>query len=443
MFLRALRMKGFKSFSRQTELVFEPGVAVVIGPNGSGKSNIADAVTWVLGEQSPTSIRGSSMQDLIFAGSDGRRAAAAAEVELVFDNSDGALSVPTAEVSIGRRIVRGGETTYTINRAVCRLTDVSELTAEMGLGREMHSIIGQGKVETLLAAKPDERRALVEEAAGLGRYKRRRERSEIKLREVRRNLERARDLEREASLQLAPLRRQANAAETLRGIDNELAETRGRLLTGEIVALDERLAEERAAVASVAARRTALDERLAQTEQARLAEEESFARDVRERERRAGRALRARYLGDRLAGCRRLIAQRGALLDEMRRAAEAERDSLAVELESDAASGEPLPGGADLSVFEAGLAAAEAAQTKAAALLAAARGELGERRSACARQELELETVTARRERAGRRRVVVEADADRLAAEVEGNDAARAALATISPRVRRSSRRPE
>ena len=429
MFLRALRMKGFKSFSRQTELVFEPGVAVVIGPNGSGKSNIADAVTWVLGEQSPTSIRGSSMQDLIFAGSDGRRAAAAAEVELVFDNSDGALSVPTAEVSIGRRIVRGGETTYTINRAVCRLTDVIELTAEMGLGREMHSIIGQGKVETLLAAKPDERRALVEEAAGLGRYKRRRERSEIKLREVRRNLERARDLEREASLQLAPLRRQANAAETLRGIEKELAETRGRLLTGEIVALDERLAEERAAVASVAARRAALDERLAQTEQARLAEEESFARDVRERERRAGRALRARYLGDRLAGCRRLIAQRGALLDEMRRAAEAERESLAVELESGATSGEPLPGGADLSVFEAGLAAAEAAQSKAAALLAAARGELGERRSACARQELELETVTARRERGGRRRVVVEADAGRLAAEVEANDAARAALA--------------
>jgi chromosome segregation protein len=428
-FLRALRMKGFKSFSRQTELVFEPGVAVVIGPNGSGKSNIADAVTWVLGEQSPTSIRGSSMQDLIFAGSDGRRAAATAEVELVFDNSDGALSVPTAEVSIGRRIVRGGETTYTINRAVCRLTDVIELTAEMGLGREMHSIIGQGKVETLLAAKPDERRALVEEAAGLGRYKRRRERSEIKLREVRRNLERARDLEREASLQLAPLRRQANAAETLRGIENELAESRGRLLTGEIVALDERLSEERAAVASVAARRAALDERLAQTERARLAEEESFARDVRERERRAGRALRARYLGDRLAGCRRLIAQRGALLDEMRRAAEAERESLAVELESGAASGEALPAGGDLSAFEAGLAAAAAAQAKAAALLAAARGELAERRSACARQELELETVIARRERVGRRRVVLEADAGRLAAEVEGNDAARAALA--------------
>ncbi len=259
MYLRSLRMKGFKSFSRQTELVFEPGVAVVIGPNGSGKSNIADAVMWVLGEQSPTSIRGTSMQDVIFAGSDGRRAAAAAEVELTFDNSDGALSVPTPEVSIGRRVVRGGETTYTINRAACRLADVVELTAELGLGREMHSIIGQGKVETLLAAKPYERRALVEEAAGLGRYKRRRERSEIKLREVRRNLERAHDLEREAGLQLTPLRRQANAAETLRGIEREMAETRGRLLAGELEALDERLAEERATLADVAARRAAID----------------------------------------------------------------------------------------------------------------------------------------------------------------------------------------
>ncbi len=428
MFLRALRMKGFKSFSRQTELVFEPGVAVVIGPNGSGKSNIADAVMWVLGEQSPTSIRGSSMQDLIFAGSDGRRAAAAAEVELVFDNADGALSVPTPEVSIGRRIVRGGETTYTINRAVCRLTDVIELTAEMGLGREMHSIIGQGKVETLLAAKPDERRALVEEAAGLGRYKRRRERSQIKLREVRRNLERARDLEREASLQLAPLRRQANAAETLRAIENELAETRGCLLTGEIVALDERLAEEREAVASVADRRAALDERLAQTEKARLAEEESFARDVRERERRAGRALRARYLGDRLAGCRRLIAQRGALLDEMRRAAEAERESLAAELENAASSAAPAPEGDDLSVFEATLAVAREAHDKAAALLATARADLGQRRSAGAHQELELETLTARRERTERRRAAVSGDATRLAGDVDGNAATRAAL---------------
>ncbi len=420
-------MKGFKSFSRQTELTFEPGVAVVIGPNGSGKSNIADAVMWVLGEQSPTTMRGTSMQDVIFAGSDGRRPAAAAEVELTFDNSDGALSVPTPEVSIGRRVVRGGETTYAINRAACRLTDVIELTAELGLGREMHSIIGQGKVEALLAAKPQERRALVEEAAGLGRYKRRRERSEAKLREVRRNLERARDLEREAGLQLAPLRRQANAAETLRSIEHEMAETSGRLLSGDLDELDARLAEERETLATIASRRAAIDARLAATEQDRLAEEESLAHDARERERRAGRALRARYLGDRLSGCHRLIEQRGALLDELRRAADDERAGLMHELEGAVA---PLVADAagDLSGFEAALAAAEAAQTTAAASLSAARAALGERRAARTGLELELETVTARRARDEQRRAVVTADRERLAAEVAGAAAASAAL---------------
>ncbi len=299
-------------------------------------------------------MRGTSMQDVIFAGSDGRRPAAAAEVELTFDNSDGALSVPTPEVSIGRRVVRGGETTYTINRAACRLTDVIELTAELGLGREMHSIIGQGKVETLLAAKPQERRALVEEAAGLGRYKRRRERSETKLREVRRNLERARDLEREAGLQLAPLRRQANAAETLRTIEHEMAETRGRLLAGDLDELDARLAEERETLAD--------DRELAGLRSTRASPRPSRSAwprrnrsptTPRERERRAGRALRARYLGDRLSGCHRLIEQRGALLDELRRAADDERAGLMHELEGGAA---PLAAdaAADLSRLRGG-----------------------------------------------------------------------------------------
>jgi chromosome segregation protein len=428
-YLRSLRMKGFKSFSRQTELLFEPGVAVVIGPNGSGKSNVADAVMWVLGEQSPTSIRGTSMQDVIFAGSDGRRAAAVAEVELTFDNADGALSVPTREVSIGRRVVRGGETTYTINRAACRLTDVIELTAELGLGREMHSIIGQGKVETLLAAKPQERRALVEEAAGLGRYKRRRERAEIKLREVRRNLERARDLEREAGLQLAPLRRQASAAETLRSIEHEMAELRGRLLAGELEQLDARLAEERAAVASVAPRRAAIDERLAATEQARLAEEEALARDARERERRAGRALRARYLGDRLAGCRSLIEQRGALLGELRGTAEAERAALVAELSVAAPDAEREATEAGLGGHERALVAAQAAQTESAAALGAARQALAAARTSAATLDVERDTTAARRALAEQRRATTLAGRERLESEARDADASTAGLA--------------
>ena len=231
---RRLRLKGFKSFPRQTELVFEPGVGVIIGPNGSGKSNLADAVIWALGEQSPSTVRGSSMQDVIFAGSDGRRASGAAEVELTFDNADGALPLPTPEVSVMRRVTRDGSSHYSINQSTCRLTDIVELLAKVGLGKELHSIIGQGKVESFLAGKPEDRRSQIEEAAGLGAYKRRRERAELKLREVRRNLERAQLLEREVGSQLTPLRRQATAAEQLRTVETEIAETRGRLLSGDL-----------------------------------------------------------------------------------------------------------------------------------------------------------------------------------------------------------------
>lgn len=201
MYLKSLRVKGFKSFAKQTELVFEPGVAVVIGPNGSGKSNLSEAVVWALGEQSPTNVRGSSMQDVIFAGSDGRRAAAQAEVELTFDNTDGALPLPMSEVAISRRVGRDGESAYAINRTACRLTDVVELIAGIGLGKELHSIVSQGKVESFLQSKPEDRRALIEEAAGLGRFKRRRERAELKLREVHRNLERVEVMEREVATQ--------------------------------------------------------------------------------------------------------------------------------------------------------------------------------------------------------------------------------------------------
>ena len=145
MYLKALRLKGFKSFAKQTELLFERGVGVIIGPNGSGKSNLADAVIWALGEQSPTTVRGSSMQDVIFAGSDGRRPSGSAEVELTFDNADGALPLPTPEVSVMRRVARDGSSHYYINQSTCRLTDVVELVAQVGLGKELHSIIGAGQ----------------------------------------------------------------------------------------------------------------------------------------------------------------------------------------------------------------------------------------------------------------------------------------------------------
>ena len=309
-YLKGLRLKGFKSFPGQTSLVFEPGVGVIIGPNGSGKSNLADAVIWALGEQSPTSLRGTSMQDLIFAGSDGRRALASAEVELTFDNADGSLPLPTAEVSVMRRVTRDGSSQYFINRSACRLTDVVELLAPVGLGKELHSIIGQGKVEAFLAGKPEDRRSQIEEAAGLGAFKRRRERAEVKLREVGRNLERAALLERQVDAQLGPIRRQATAAEQLHSIEADLGETRGRLLTGAVAALDAELLVLRRDLAEIAVARTRGDEGLARVAEARAGEEEAFARRLAERERRAQRLLRARMLDTRLETGERLTEQR-------------------------------------------------------------------------------------------------------------------------------------
>ncbi len=445
MYLRAVRLKGFKSFPLQTELVFEPGIAVVIGPNGSGKSNIADAVMWVLGEQSPTTVRGSSMQDMIFAGSDGRRASGSAEVELTFDNGDGALSLPTPEVSIGRRVRRDGEATYFINRSPCRLTDVVELVAEVGLGKEMHSIVGQGKVESLLAAKPVDRRALVEEAAGLGRYKRRRERAELKLREVARNLERARETEREAATRLAPLRRQANAAELSRALETELSEIEARLLAGELEEVAGRADAERAALDEAAAGRALVDERLRETASQRRADDERFARELEERERRRQRAVRARYLGDRIESCVRLTAQRGALLEEVERAARGEVERLRAELALTAARPASDDDDADVEAgLAAALAAAESAHDDAARELATARRVQAEARGERDHLTAERENTAARAQRLRERVRELDEAAALASAQTESarDQAAGRRAAFIAGAARRRRRAP-
>ena len=427
MYLKALRLRGFKSFPTQTELRFEPGVSVVIGPNGSGKSNLADAVVWALGEQSPTTIRGSSMQDVIFAGSDGRRASGAAEVELTFDNADGALPLPTPEVSVMRRVTRDGASQYSINRSPCRLTDIVELLAQVGLGKELHSIIGQGKVESFLAGRPEDRRSQIEEAAGLGAYKRRRERAQLKLREVRRNLERALLLEREVGAQLTPLRRQATAAEQLRAVETEIAETEGRLLSGEIVAVDAELLEAGAELAEVDAQRAAHEEGLARVAAARAEEEEAFARRLAERERRSRRLLRARVLDGRLESVRRIAEQRQTLLDEVERAAGAERERLVAGL---VAAPEERDDGAwprEERRLVAELEAAEADHAEVSARLEASRAELSERRQALSRLTVTREAALATAARLERRSAALEGERDRLAARHDAMGAEAAA----------------
>jgi len=231
MFLKSLSMKGFKSFADPTVLEFEPGVTVVVGPNGSGKSNVVDAVTWVLGAQGPRSLRSAKMEDVIFAGTSSRPQLGRAEVSLTIDNAAGKLSIDLAEVTITRTLFRSGDSEYAINGAPCRLLDIQELLSDSGVGRQQHMIIGQGQLDTVLNARPEDRRAIIEEAAGVLKHRRRRERAERRLAGTAENLERLGDLVREVRRQIRPLERQAAAARSHDSVATELLAVR-RYLAG-------------------------------------------------------------------------------------------------------------------------------------------------------------------------------------------------------------------
>ena len=240
MFLKSLSMKGFKSFADPTVLEFEPGVTVVVGPNGSGKSNVVDAVTWVLGAQGPRSLRSAKMEDVIFAGTSSRPALGRAEVSLTIDNAAGKLPIDLAEVTITRTLFRSGDSEYAINGAPCRLLDVQELLSDSGVGRQQHMIIGQGQLDTVLNARPEDRRAIIEEAAGVLKHRRRRERAERRLAQTAENLERLGDLVREVRRQIRPLERQAAAARSHDTVSGELMSIRRYLAGTELAELGQR-----------------------------------------------------------------------------------------------------------------------------------------------------------------------------------------------------------
>ncbi len=301
MYLRSITMKGFKSFPERTTLEFSPGVSVIVGPNGSGKSNITDAVLWALGEQSPGAIRGASMQDVISAGGKGISQRRAAEVEVVIDNSDGRAATEFSEVAVQRYLDRGGDSGYRLNGARCRLTDVTDVLSDTNLGREMHSVISQGRVETIVHSKPRERRMLVEEAAGLGKHRKRRRRAELKLRTARDNLDRALDVEREARARLRPLKRQAEAAELGARIERDELGLRGRLVSEELRFGADRAAAAQKTAAAARARRAELQERLTAVGKARSEAEERFAARDRERTQAWGLLTRLRGEQERVA----------------------------------------------------------------------------------------------------------------------------------------------
>ncbi|MFE5287381.1 chromosome segregation protein SMC [Nocardia sp. NPDC056611] len=235
MHLKSLTLKGFKSFASATTLRFEPGITCVVGPNGSGKSNVVDALTWVMGEQGAKALRGGKMQDVIFAGTAGRAPLGRAEVTLTIDNSDGVLPIEYSEVSITRRMFRDGAGEYEINGNSCRLMDVQELLSDSGIGREMHVIVGQGQLSAILESRPEDRRAFIEEAAGVLKHRRRKEKAVRKLDAMQANLARLTDLTTELRRQLKPLGRQAEVARRAATVQSELRDARLRLAADDLV----------------------------------------------------------------------------------------------------------------------------------------------------------------------------------------------------------------
>ena len=275
MYLKSLTLRGFKSFASATTLHFEPGITCVVGPNGSGKSNVVDALSWVMGEQGAKTLRGGKMEDVIFAGTASRAPLGRAEVSLTIDNTDGALPIEYTEVTISRTMFRSGGSEYAINGSPARLLDVQELLSDSGIGREMHVIVGQGQLDTILQATPEVRRGFIEEAAGVLKHRKRKEKALRKLDATQVNLDRLTDLVAEIRRQLKPLGRQAEVARKAAVVQSELRDARARLLADDYVMALLALESDLAAEAEIKARRVALEEALEEARESEAQAEEA------------------------------------------------------------------------------------------------------------------------------------------------------------------------
>ena len=237
MYLKSMTLKGFKSFASATTLNFEPGITCVVGPNGSGKSNVVDALSWVMGEQGAKSLRGGKMEDVIFAGTSGRAPLGRAEVSVTIDNTSGVLPIDFTEVTISRILFRNGASEYQLNGEQTRLLDIQELLSDSGIGREMHVIVGQGQLDAILLANPEERRAFIEEAAGVLKHRKRKEKALRKLDSMQTNLARIQDLTVELRRQLKPLGKQAEVARKASIIQSDVRDARLRILADDLIQL--------------------------------------------------------------------------------------------------------------------------------------------------------------------------------------------------------------
>ncbi len=413
MYVKTLSLRGFKSFASATSMRFEPGITCVVGPNGSGKSNVVDAFSWVMGEQGAKSLRGGKMEDVVFAGTSGRPALGRAEVSLTIDNSDGALPIDYAEVTISRLLFRSGQSEYSINGDHCRLLDVQELLSDSGLGREMHVIVGQGQLDEVINSGPETRRALIEEAAGVLKHRRRKEKALRKLDAMQANLTRLVDLTSELGRRLKPLGRQAQIARKAAVIQADLRDARLRLLADDYGTLQAELERDEADEAAQARARAALDAALAQ---ARLRESELDADALLHAPRLAAAqetffALSA--LAERLRGTADLAAERLRHLTapEPQRVG---RDADELEGEAEVLRAQEDELGERLGLVREQLARAVSLRAQAEEQVIAAERRLAAEARATAQRAERLAALRARAEAAAGQAAAAEGEAGRL-----------------------------
>ncbi|MFF7871901.1 chromosome segregation protein SMC [Streptomyces qaidamensis] len=450
MHLKALTLRGFKSFASATTLRFEPGITCVVGPNGSGKSNVVDALSWVMGEQGAKSLRGGKMEDVIFAGTTGRPPLGRAEVSLTIDNSDGALPIEYAEVTITRIMFRNGGSEYQINGDTCRLLDIQELLSDSGIGREMHVIVGQGQLDSVLHADPMGRRAFIEEAAGVLKHRKRKEKALRKLDAMQANLARVQDLTDELRRQLKPLGRQAAVARRAAVIQADLRDARLRLLADDLVRLREALKAEVADEAALKERKESAEQELRKA----LQREALLEDEVRQLTPRLQRAQQTWYelsqLAERVRGTISLAdarvksatsappeERRGRDPEDMEREAARIREQEA-ELEAalEAAERALEDTVAHRAELERALTQEERRLKDAARAIADRReglarlsGQVNAARSRAASAQAEIERLAAARDEAQERAVAAQEEYEALKAEVDGLDAGDAELA--------------
>ncbi|MEY4647855.1 MAG: hypothetical protein RL009_271, partial [Actinomycetota bacterium] len=340
MYLKSLTLKGFKSFAQPTTFNFEPGVTAVVGPNGSGKSNVVDALAWVMGEQGAKTLRGGKMEDVIFAGTSTKGPLGRAEVLLTIDNSDGALPIDYSEVTISRTLFRNGGSEYAINGEACRLLDVQELLSDSGLGREMHVIVGQGQLDSILKATPEERRGFVEEAAGILKHRRRKEKTQRKLEAMQANLTRLNDLAGEVRRQLKPLGQQAEVARQAAGIASVVRDAKARLLADDVAQLIAALEQTAKSEADRKAERNILQE-LLEENTARLSELER-AQVSPALDQARTHVYELDSIAERLRSLLSMANQRVALLGAQSQALGAQADPAQLAADSEAAENEAI-----------------------------------------------------------------------------------------------------